>query len=304
MRMLLLGSAGFLGRAFAAEAAGRGIRVTAVDPRAQPPAVRADLRAHLAIDATPYDLVVHAAAAVADRERMDRDPLATSENFDLDATVMRWAARTRPGRLVYLSSSAAYPVVLQASRAAPPLAEVDQPTCPGAAFLGRPDGVYGLTKLAGELLACELRSAGVPVTVVRPFSGYGTDQSTAFPFGAFCARARRRDDPFDVWGSGRQVRDFVHVSDIIGAVFTAAERGIDGPVNVCTGIGTSMDNLAWLVCDAAGHAPASFRHLDDQPGGVLRRVGDPTELLRFYVPKVRLVDGVRMALEAGTVPHA
>jgi nucleoside-diphosphate-sugar epimerase len=302
MRVMVLGAAGFLGRAFADACDERGWQAIRVDAAVRQPGdphlwLRADLRDWLAKAAGSYDLVIHAAAAVADRHRIERTPLATSENLDLDAAVIRWAERTRPGRLVYLSSSAVYPVALQASRAAAPLAETDQPTCPPAEAFGRPDRVYGWAKLTGELLCAELRQAGVPVTIVRPFSGYGTGQPATMPFGAFIARARARADPFDIWGTGRQVRDFVHVTDIVGATLKAAAVGIDGPVNICTGIGTSMDELAGLICAAAGHLPATFLHHADQPTGVARRVGDPTELLGFYTPKVRLDDGIRMALD-------
>ena len=43
-----------------------------------------------------------------------------------------------------------------------------------------------------------MRASGVPVTIVRPFSGYGTDQSTAFPFPAIVAKATRRQDLIEI----------------------------------------------------------------------------------------------------------
>jgi nucleoside-diphosphate-sugar epimerase len=293
MKLLVLGAAGFLGEAFAAEADRRGWTTTRVDRRGY----ATDLRDWLADDATSYDLVVHAAAVVTDRLRIDRRRLAVTENADLDACVVRWAAQAKPRRLVYLSSSAVYPAILQGSRAAPPLAEADQPTGAFPEFIGRPDGWYGWVKLTGEMLCAELRAAGVGTTIVRPFSGYGTGQSVSMPFGAFIARARAKADPFRVWGSGRQVRDFVHVSDVVSATLALAAQEVTGPVNLCTGIGTSMDELAALVCAAAGYDPP-LRHVPSAPTGVLRRVGDPTLLTDYYHPKVRLTEGIRMALDA------
>jgi nucleoside-diphosphate-sugar epimerase len=135
------------------------------------------------------------------------------------------------------------------------------------------------------------------VTVVRPFSGYGEDQSSEFPFGAFRDRARRREDPFVIWGTGEQVRDWVHVDDVVGAVLAAVDAEHDGPLNVCTGIGTSMAELAAMFCVEAGYDPR-FEFHPEKPAGVAYRVGDPTRLHEIYTPRVSLVAGVKRALAA------
>jgi nucleoside-diphosphate-sugar epimerase len=232
------------------------------------------------------------------RAKIDSDPLALAENLELDAAMFRWASRTRPGRVVYLSSSAVYPVGLQKSPVHNgPLKEWQQETDGGVS--GHPDQVYGWSKLVGEMLAGKLGEAGVPVTVVRPFSGYGADQDPAYPFPAFIQRARRHADPFEVWGDGQQARDFIHVDDMVAATLTMAASGIDGPLNICTGRATSFDELAGLVCEAAGYRPM-LQHHPEQPRGVAYRVGDPTRLLEVYEPKVTLEEGIRRALEAPT----
>jgi nucleoside-diphosphate-sugar epimerase len=107
-----------------------------------------------------------------------------------------------------------------------------------------PDQTYGWAKLTGEMLAEHARAAGVAVHVLRPFSGYGEDQGTEYPFGAFIERARKREDPFVIWGDGRQVRDWVHIDDVIGATLAVVEADYQEPVNVCTGRGVSMAELA------------------------------------------------------------
>lgn len=162
---------------------------------------------------------------------------------------------------------------------------------------GRPDQTYGAVKQLGEQIAAEVRKAGVPVTVVRPFSGYGEDQDECYPFPAMITRAKRGDDPFTVWGDGKQVRDFVHVDDICGAVLALVERGVDGPVNIGTGRPTSMDQLARECMVQAGYS-APIRHLSDKPAGVQYRVADTTLLRQFYTPTVTLEQGVERALRA------
>ncbi len=163
-----------------------------------------------------------------------------------------------------------------------------------AALDAEPDD-YGLLKLTGERMAAQARRAGVPVTVVRPFSGYGEDQGVDWPFGAFVDRARRRADPFEIWGDGQQVRDWIHVDDVVRGALAVAESGTEEPVSLCTGVGTSMSALAQMTCAEAGYYPV-IQPRSDRPAGSTWSVGDPTALLRYYQPQVSLAEGVKRAL--------
>lgn len=180
-----------------------------------------------------------------------------------------WAIRTGQRHVLYFSSCAA----------------ADGPV----------DG-YAATKLTGEFLARQARKAGVPVTVVRPYSGYGEDQSEDFPFRAIIERARRRDDPFEIWGDGSQVRDWIHVDDVVNGTLAVVASGTTEPVSLCTGVGRSMLGLAILGAEMVGYDP-EFEFRMDKPSGVSYRVGDPTRLSHYYQPTISLREGVRRALE-------
>jgi nucleoside-diphosphate-sugar epimerase len=296
-RALILGDEGFLGRHFVSHLRAAGWETAGMDIARHP---TADLRRLLVSPLRiGWDLVVHAAAVAPHRLAIDTTPLVVAENLELDAVVFRWAATARPGRLLYLSSSAVYPVGLQHARGQDPNPQLPPPrlretdAAPGQP--GIPDGIYGWWKLTGEALAGILRTQGVPVTVVRPFSGYGTDQAPAFPFGAFVERTLARADPFEVWGDGNQTRDFIHVTDLVAAALAACDQQVDGPLNLCTGRPTSLATLAGMICTFAGHDPR-FEFRTDQPTGVRRRVGDPTRMAAIYQPQVSLEAGIRQAL--------
>ena len=291
VKVLVTGSAGFLGRHFCNDLREAGHEVLGIDVRSASPCDARDL--FDAPDEFTFDLVLHCAAVVNGRETIERRPMDQVIDLELDAGLFRWALDNTIGRVVYFSSSAAYPISLQQEpyRLREDDIELAQPEMP--------DALYGWTKLTGELLVHHARRAGQAVTVVRPFSGYGTDQDDCYPFPAIIERARNHDDPFVVWGPGTQVRDFIHVDDIVGATMALVEAEVDGPVNIGNGRPTSMLTLAAMASHAARHK-AEITPMVDQPTGVQYRVADPTLMYEYYEPTVSLEDGIERALRGSS----
>lgn len=261
MKALITGSLGFIGSHMWEELDARGYDVYGCDIRRG-----VDTMTLFARATDRYDLVVHAAARSPHRAAIDGDPASHVYNRLLDAALFDWAIRTGQGRVLYISS---------------------------CAVLDETPDAYGLYKLAGETMAQHARDAGLPVTVVRPYSGYGEDQSEDFPFGAFVARAKRREDPFELWNAGA-VRDWIHVDDLVSAALAVIEDGTTEPVGLCTGVGTSCAAVAELACHEVGYSP-TFHVRRNKPQGASRRVGDPTAMLKLYQPKIDLAEGVRRA---------
>jgi nucleoside-diphosphate-sugar epimerase len=288
MKALVTGASGFVGHHVSEELKRRGYIVDARD-------IINGSDAHIVFAsklASKYDLVVHAAASAPHRAAIDGQAEHFARNVHLDSAMFEWAVRTGQGRVLYLSSSAAYPISLQGGQGLPTHLHEDDIALDDAQ---EPDANYGWTKLTGERLAVAARAKGLPVTVVRPFSGYGTDQTDNFPFRAIIDRVRRRDDPFVIWGGGTQVRDWIHIDDVVAGMLAVAESGTEEPVNLCTGVGTSMIELATLACAMTLHTP-TFQFLADKPAGVAYRVGDPTRFHAIYKPQVSLAEGVARAL--------
>jgi nucleoside-diphosphate-sugar epimerase len=291
MRVLLTGAAGFVGRHLHHALLDRGDHVYGIDLNPTPLARSGDALDFFRTDTQRFDLAIHCAAIVGGRASIDGSPLGVATNLALDSWYMRWLVRNRIPRAVYFSSSAAYPVALQQPGPIHRLTETDidyqQP--------GRPDATYGLAKLTGEQLCQHAAADGVQMTVLRPMSGYGSDQDPAYPFPAFIRRAREHQDPFEIWGSGDSTRDWIHIDDLVNATLTAVDQAITGPVNLGTGRATSFDQLAHLVTTAAGYTP-ELKHLATAPQGVHHRVCDPTLLRTFYEPRITLEEGIARAL--------
>jgi nucleoside-diphosphate-sugar epimerase len=215
-------------------------------------------------------------------------PIAVATDLSIDAEFFNWVIGTTQPRVVYFSSSAAYPIAYQNGEHRERLVESDL----SLRVIREPDLTYGWAKITGEMLARHVGDRGHEVYVFRPFSGYGDGQDDAYPFPSFIKRIKEKADPFEIWGDGEQVRDFIHIDDIVGAVVTAVELGIQGPVNLGSGVGTSFNELAKMV------GAKKVRHLLEKPVGVRYRVSDNSRMLKFYTPKVSLAEGIARALKA------
>lgn len=289
MHVLLTGNRGFVGRHLQAAMEDRGWDVLGFDYERH----HSDALDFFRYDDGGYDLAVHCAAVVGGRASIDGSPLGVATNLALDSWYMRWLIRTGTPRAVYFSSSAAYPVDLQQPGEIHRLVETDI----DLANPRKPDATYGLAKLTGEQLVPVVEAHGTRVHVLRPFSGYGEDQDPCYPFPAFIQRAKRRDDPFEIWGDGTSTRDWVHIDDLVGATLAAVDQDATGPINVGWGRATSFDELASIVTSSVGYRP-TLKHRTDAPRGVHHRVCDPKRMLDVYQPRVTLEEGVRRALNA------
>ena len=286
MRVLLTGSAGFVGRHLHRALDERGYEITCVELVAGDDALDFFRR-----DDTRFDLAIHCAAIVGGRASIDGSPLGVGTNLALDAWYMRWLVRTGTPRAVFFSSSAAYPVALQQPGDVRRLYEEDI----NLQYMEEPDATYGWAKLTGEKLASYAEAEGCHILIPRPFSGYGEDQDEAYPFPAFIRRARERQDPFEIWGDGSSTRDWIHIDDLVGATIALLDADVTGPVNLGWGRATSFDDLARIVCTAAGYRP-QLKHRTDAPQGVHHRVSDPSRMLNHFVPAITLEEGVRRAI--------
>jgi nucleoside-diphosphate-sugar epimerase len=284
MKILVTGAAGFVGRHFVKKFIEQGHYVRAVDIVGGE-----DARDFFRINDEHFDKVIHLAAVVGGRKMIEGSPLALAVDLAIDSELFSWALRTRPGCITYFSSSAAYPVSLQTKGSTLLLKENDiDPN-----YLGTPDLSYGWAKLTGEMLATHARNAGLIVHVYRPFSGYGSDQALDYPFPSFIKRGLHKDNPFEIWGDGKQVRDFIHIEDVVNGALAGCEAGIE-TANLCTGRATSFLDLAAIVTAVAGYTP-TLKTLSDEPVGVAYRVGDPTYMETFYKPAISLEEGVERA---------
>jgi nucleoside-diphosphate-sugar epimerase len=289
----IAGCAGFVGRHMHARLLEFGYAVTGMD------IVHGfDVRQFFRINKTRYDLVINAAAYVGGRVGIDNEAdRILTYNMSIDALYFDWIRRTKPADAVYLSSSAVYPHFIQEHDGKDLIENMHHCGLPIW-----PESTYGLVKAFGERIAEQLNVDGeTDIHVVRPFSGYGSDQDTCYPFRAFIERAKARVQEFEIWGDGTQVRDWIHIDDVIdGIIWIINLSSCRSPINLCTGIGTSMTDVVKMIIntvntfDDMSYSP-ELVYVPKSPG-VMRRVGNPKRFNQVYEPRITLQQGIIKAL--------
>jgi nucleoside-diphosphate-sugar epimerase len=287
MDVLITGSEGFVGKYFRDNFDGH--NVTGIDIKDG-----IDCRDFFKKEDKQYDLVIHLAAIVGGRESIEGRPMAVADNLSIDSEFFQWCLKTKPKKIVYFSSSAAYPTYLQTegSRTLHGKNIYLQEGDINLTMIGQPDMTYGWSKLTGEYLAQFVPN----VHIFRPFSGYGWDQDLTYPFPMYVERALAEQNPFEVWGPGTQTRDFIHMKDVVNATMTAVYENITGPINLGTGRATSFIELAEMCMKEVGYKGEIVTR-PDKPVGCMHRVSDNTKLLSFYTPKITLEQGIAEAVD-------
>ena len=310
MRIAIFGGCGFVGRRFVRRLAEQNHDIVVVDNLSTgqspenwmfpaPGKVNyhfADVRSFIrGLDPATFDLVIHCAAVIGGRLTIENDPLAVATDLSIDAEMFNWIVRgTKRPHLIYFSSSAVYPVELQVERCHCALAE--GLVTFNNTRIGMPDMTYGFAKLAGEYLAKFAHEKyDLPVTIYRPFSGYGEDQDLSYPLPALVKRIVDGENPVPVWGSGNQTRDWIFIEDIVSCVLATWREG--GVFNIGSGHGMSFAGLLSVLRDILG---ADFDIAPDptKPEGVFCRVCDPYKMEQHFKPQVPLRMGLKKVAAA------
>ncbi len=172
-------------------------------------------------------VVIHAAAQVSVPVSTQDPELDRRVNLRGTENVIMGALRASAKRFVFVSSGGA---VYGATKMA---TEDDVPA---------PENPYGIHKLAAEGYT---RTSGLSFGIARPSNVYGPRQRAGLEGGVAAIFAERlaNGQPITIYGSGRQTRDFVHVSDVVDAVLAIAVADASGTWNVSTGVSTSVIEL-------------------------------------------------------------
>ncbi len=240
-------------------------------------------------------VVFHLAADHGGRGYVDLHQAACAMNLMLDGVVFRACRNAGVDKVVYASSGCVYPNYIQT--------DPNQILYLTEDLVGPPydaDNMYGWAKLMAEMtLRAYYKDWGMKSASCRYFTVYGPRGVENHAVIAMIARAFVKQDPFVVWGTGEQIRNWTYIDDIVRGTILAAEHIDDGTaVNLGTMERIKVIHAAREVLRYMGHNARIELH-PEMPMGPLNRVADNllAKKLLGWEPEVMFVDGLHRTID-------
>jgi len=307
VKVLVLGSAGFIGSAVCREILRAGGAVIGIDVHSSglyPESVKirrtkkliAEFPEHFQfhhadltqLDLRPFirdaDYIVNEAAIPGlSLSWVDFD-LYNSANLALVSRILEAMRSEEKGHLVHASTSSVY-----GSEAA---GGEDSPT--------RPISPYGVTKLAAEnLISAYQKEFGLSAIVLRYFSVFGPGQRPDMAYAKFINKLRAGKD-ITIFGDGNQTRSNSYIDDVAKATLLACNSTISGEtMNICGDESITVLEAVHILAEELG-VKARLSFMDKLPGDQMITKGDNSLAKRLldWTPEVGLEEGLRLQARA------
>ncbi|OGG15839.1 GDP-L-fucose synthase 1 [Candidatus Gottesmanbacteria bacterium RIFCSPHIGHO2_02_FULL_39_14] len=241
------------------------------------------------------DIVFHLACDHGGRGYVDLHQGATSSNFLLDGSVFWASLQARVVKVVFASSGCVYPNFLQTDPKKTIYLKEEMVKPPYDA-----DNMYGWGKLMGELtLKNYYKDFGLKSVSLRYFTVYGERGVENHAVIAMIARAFIGQNPFEVWGTGEQVRNWTYVGDIVEGTLLAGEKIDDATaINLGTTERTRVIDAVREVLRYTGHQ-AKIVTRPEMPTGPYNRVADNSlaKKLLGWEPKMKFIKGLDRTID-------
>jgi UDP-glucose 4-epimerase len=157
----------------------------------------------------------------------------------------------------------------------------------------RPLVPYGATKAAGEmLLASYVGSYGLTGAALRFANVYGPGMEAKDSFVPRLMRAARDGAGVQIYGDGNQIRDLVHVDDIVAGIMVAWQAGHNGPLILGSGESVTVNDILEAARAVTG-APIPVEHVPAKAGEMPAVIVDISAARALgYQPRMDLKAGI------------
>lgn len=219
------------------------------------------------------------------------------DNMMMAMNVINAAYRFGVKKLVYLGSSCIYP-----KDTAIPIKESQlfsgklEPTNEG----------YAVAKIAGiELCKFYNQEQGREFISVIPCNLYGPRDTFDLDSGHFIPamihkvwKAKKENTDLTIWGTGEPVREFLYTDDLAEALMTIMREYTDSePINVGTGVGTSIWRATQVICQVMGYN-GNIKFDKDKPDGQMEKTMDVTKIQTLgWNPKTDFMTGIMRTVD-------
>jgi GDP-L-fucose synthase len=220
------------------------------------------------------------------------------DNLLIQCNVINAARLNDCGKLLFLGSSCIYP------------RDAQQPISEDALLTGPLEPTnqwYAIAKIAG-LKMCQAyrKQYGFNAICAMPTNLYGPndhfDSIDAHVIPSLMSRLYRAacngDRSITLWGTGKALREFLHVDDLADALITLmAEYNDSEPVNVGSGQEVTISELAYMIAEVVGYC-GEIKFDSSKPDGPPRKLLDSTRLTVLgWHAKINLYDGLRSTFD-------
>ncbi len=165
------------------------------------------------------------------------------------------------------------------------------------------DRFAGWAKRMGELQAeaYKIEYGWDKISIVRPANVYGPydnfDPNNAMVIPSLIKRAMDGENPLIVWGDGSPVRDFIHASDVAAGMMLAIEQGINEPINLGSGTGVTIKEIAEIVAANVLNSPKIVWDTT-KPAGDAKRLMDMQRANSYgFKPTISIEEGIKETIK-------
>ena len=302
-KILITGGTGLIGRPLVemlVEAGAKIVVVSLDDPSRAPKGVkfiRADLRefSNCMNVCKDMDIVFHLAGIKGSPAMTAKQPASFFiPTISFNTNMMEAARRSGVKHYLYTSTIGVY---------AP--AEVFYEDDVWKSFPSVNDRFAGWAKRMGELQAeaYKIEYGWDKIAIVRPANVYGPydnfDPGTAMVIPSLIKRALDGENPLVVWGDGSPIRDFIYSKDVARGMMMAIEKGVNVPVNLGSGKGVTIKEIAETIASFAPHGPVKIVWDKDKPKGDAKRLMDMKRAKKLlgFKPLTSLEQGIRETVD-------
>lgn len=326
-KIIVTGGASFIGSNLVERLLGAGAKVTVLDnfssgklenlpsPSEQLVVKSVDLRDREVAfkEIIDCEFVFHLAAVHGGRGFIETYKQEMLVNLSIDNNVFASASTNGVSLVVHASSACAYPIGLQDSELNLNLLQENQASM-DKIETSFPDGVYGWTKLIGEYqLENFSKLGGMKGRSARIFTAYGEKENESHAAIALIAKALLAADPFPIWGSGEQTRNFTYVQDTVTGLMLLGSDDRDIPFDVFN-VGTSKHikvlDFVKEIFQAINWTPEKLNLQLDKPVGVASRASENSKIQDIFgwEPTILISEGLAQTIswyrKSGLLPKS
>lgn len=243
------------------------------------------------------DYVFMCAANSSGAEVMTKTPLVhLTPNVIMNSQILAASYANNVKKFCFISSNTVYPLTDFA---------VSEDDVTGEFF--EKYFIVGWMKRFSELM-CEMYATKVnkpmPTLIVRPGNLYGPfdkyRKNESKVIAALIRRAFEKENPFEVWGDGEDIKDFLFIDDFIDALLETFPRTSDFDIfNIASGVPITIKEVLKHIIDISNNGVIEVNFDTTKPTMIPKRMIDISKINKLigWYPKTSITQGLKLTFD-------